>query len=258
MRLPKGVKLQIKMSDIVRFNTKTMSEYKKGRCQAMNRRCKNILEKCAKCGHKFKKEEDECPQCNSEKKCNYRFLKGETKCRVCGTKRTQCNRPTTKGSKRCNVHNGLTGHDLIEICDKDIQQYDPTKEDQKNLAVGTLMDLDYELKKYQKMLSDLEQMIDKTDPKDLTKYILMVNKYWKDVISNYYQIIDRKKVIERVPEDLDKKIKEIIAGVDKQSTISCIDAFVGAMIKNDIGDDVINKIINLLPKEMQEVYNNKK
>ncbi len=223
----------------------------------MIRRCKTILDKCGKCGYVFKKEEKECPQCKTERKCNYRFKKDEIKCPICGAERIRCKKPKKTGSERCDAHTFASPQDIVEVGEKDFQEYDPRNPDRKTMVVGTIMDLDYELKKYQSMLSQLEAMVDKTDPKELSKYIYQANKYWKDVLATYYTIIDRKQVIERIPADLDAKIKEIISGTDQKATIACIDAFIGAMLKNKISDESVHAVITSLPQAMQDIYNKK-
>jgi len=255
LRIPEGVTLRIKASLLDRFNAKIMANYKTKRCKAMVRRCKTLMAKCGNCGREFQGKEKECPQCQTERNCNYKFKKGESKCPICGADRTQCNNKTNKGSEYCTAHNKINRQDLFSLQQKDLEQYDPTKTDRKSVSIGTVMDLDYELQKYQSMMSNLEQMVDKSDPKELSRYILQLNKYWKDVIATYYQIIDRKQVIEKIPADIENKIKEIMIGTDKKVTIACIEAFINAMMQNNIEDKMVNKIIDSLPQEMKDVYN---
>jgi len=254
MRLPEGVTLRIKPYKIAKFSTARVSNIKQGRCINMVRSCKTKFDKC-KCGHEFEKKEKVCPKCKTERRCGYKFKKGEMKCAVCGADRTQCKNQAAPGSKKCKEHGAKVN--LIDVSNKDIENYDPTKTDLKSMAVGAVMDLDYEMQRYQGMMSALEGMVNKSDPKELSNFIGKMNKYWKDVLKTYYEILDRKKIIERIPPDLDKQIKEIISEVDNKSTIACIDAFITAMTKVGIADDLARKVIEALPSEMQRMYNNK-
>lgn len=258
MRIADGVKIRVRTSQIAKFSAKNIAEQKEERCTVMIRRCKTMFDKCQKCGHEFKKKEKVCPECKTLRKCNYKFNKNEMSCPVCKAERVRCSKKAEAGTDKCEQHHKRSGGAAIDIEQKDLDNYDPTATDKKSLAVGAIMDIDYELQKYQKMMSDLEKMVDKTDPKELAKYIFQVNKYWKDVLKTYYEIIDRKKVIEKIPADLDAQIKEIVRNVDEKSTVACIEAFISAMHKNNVNDTLINNIINSLPREMTTLYNNSK
>lgn len=206
--------------------------------------CNARLKRCKKCGLKFKKGEEVCPECN--------------------TPRERCKKKALFGTNRCEKHGGRGGAKVKVDVDGIPIGYEDVKRIRSKYAIKYFEDyIDAVGTKSLMILKELEKIIHDNklknedglyDFEDLSFLEERTRKTFEALIK-YGNMRSNQRIVEIESEKSNMRIGVLKDILTKRVMAMCVTFFMNALKKFVSDQELINKIIESLPQPLMDSYN---